>query len=175
MNLLSDPVVGNVIQIVLIVLTVLGLWVALLNGKKGRENAIRLAISDRRAAEERTESDRREATVTLEDERWYLREQTQLQMQLDHALKLVQTAENYPVHDVHAMKHWGLSMRASIIVLGQDAAPAAWSVFIDRARSWDEGREDVLREINDLAIQAARTLNCSSCVHVHRMPSTGRA
>lgn len=127
-----------------------------------------LAAADRRAADERAESDRREAKVAIEDERIVLREQAQLQMQLDHALKIVQTAENYPRGDLNAIRHWGLSIRASVIVLGKDLVPQAWSVFIDRENRWEDMQDDVLQEVNDLAIRTARTLSCPSCSHVHR-------
>lgn len=89
-------------------------------------------------------------------------------MQLDHALKIVQTAENYPRGDFNTIKHWGLSIRASVIVLGKDLVPQAWSVFIDRENRWEDMQDEVLQEVNDLAIQTARTLNCPSCYHVHR-------
>jgi hypothetical protein len=127
-----------------------------------------LAVGDRRAADDRADSDRREATAAMEDERAFIREQAQLQMQLDHALKIVQTADNYPRGDFNMIKHWGLSIRASVIVLGKDLVPQAWSVFIDRESMWEDVKDDVLLEINDLAIQTARTLNCPSCHHVHR-------
>lgn len=165
---LADPAYGNLVQIFLAIVTVAGLWVALANGKKDRATAMSLAVGDRRAADERADSDRREATAAMEDERAFLREQAQLQMQLDHALKMVQTAENYPGGDVTTMRHWGLSMRASVIVLGKDLVPHAWSVFIDREHRWEDIKVDVLQEINDLAIRTARTLNCPSCYHVHR-------
>ena len=166
---MDSPAVDNLVQIFLAIVTVGGLWVALANGKKDRATAMSLAAADRRAADERAESDRREATAAIEDERAFLREQAQLQMQLDHALKIVQTAENFPRGDFTMMKHWGLSIRASVIVLGKDLVPHAWSVFVDREHQWEEIRDDVLQEINDLAIRTARTLNCPSCNHVHRV------
>ena len=89
-------------------------------------------------------------------------------MQLDHALKIVQTAENYPRDDFNSIRHWGLSIRASVIVLGRDLVPQAWSVFIDRENRWEDMQDDVLQEVNDLAIRTARTLSCPSCYHVHR-------
>lgn len=167
-DVLANPVVGNLVQIFLAVVTVGGLWVALVNGKKDRATAMALAVGDRRAADERADSDRREATGAMEDERAFLREQTQLQMQLDHALKVVQTAENYPRGDFNTMKHWGLSIKASVIVLGKDLVPRAWSVFVDNQHRWEDIGEEVLLEINDVAVQTARTLNCTSCYHVHR-------
>ncbi len=164
---LASPAVGNLVQIFLAIVTVGGLWVALANGKKDRTTAMSLAVGDRRAADERADSDRREATAAIEDERAFLREQAQLQMQLDHALKIVQTAENFPQGDFNMIKHWGLSIRASVIVLGKDLVPHAWSVFIDHEHRWEDIKEGVLQEINDLAIRTARTLNCPSCYHVH--------
>ena len=166
---LADPAVGNLVQIFLAIITVAALWVALANGKKDRATAMSLAASDRRAADERAKSDRREATAAMEDDRAFLREQAQLQMQLDHALKIVQTAENYPRNDFNAMRHWGLAIRASVIVRGKDLFPQAWSVFVDDEYRWEDIQGDVLQEINDLAIQTARTMNCPSCYHVHRM------
>ncbi|WP_354240203.1 hypothetical protein [Arthrobacter sp. UYEF20] len=166
---MDNPAVGNLVQIFLVIVTVAGLGVALANGKKDRATAMSLAVDDRRAADERADSDRREATAAIEDERAFLREQAQLQMQLDHALKIVQTAENYPRGDFTMMKHWGLSIRSSVIVLGKDLVPQAWSVFIDREHQWEVLQDDVLQEINDLAIFTARTLNCPSCYHVHRI------
>ncbi|MBX7443373.1 MULTISPECIES: hypothetical protein [unclassified Arthrobacter] len=174
LTVLANPAVANVVQIFLAVVTVGGLWVALLNGKKDRATAMSLAAADRRAADERAESDRREANAAVEDERIFLREQAQLQMQLDHALKIVQTAENYPRGDFNTIKHWGLSIRASVIVLGKDLVPQAWSVFIDRENRWEDMQDEVLQEVNDLAIQTARTLNCPSCYHVHRNTLGGR-
>lgn len=168
LNALANPAVGNLVQIFLAIVTVGGLWVALLNGKKDRGMAMSLATGDRRAADERADSDRREATAAIEDERVFLREQAKLQLQLDHALNIVQTAENYPRGDFNTIKHWGLSIRASVIVLGKDLVPQAWSVFIDRECQWEDTQDNVLQEINDLAIRTARTLNCPSCYHVHR-------
>lgn len=156
------------VQMFLAIVTVGGLWVALLNGQKDRATAMSLAAADRRAADERAESDRREANVASEDERIFLREQAQLQMQLDHALKIVQTAENYPRGDFNSVKHWGLSIRASVIVLGKDLVPQSRSIFIDRENRWEDMQDGVLQEVNDLAIRTARTLSCPSCYHVHR-------
>lgn len=166
---LADPAVGNLVQIFLAVITVAALWVALANGKKDRATAMSLAVADRRAADERAESDRRQATAALEDDRAFLHEQAQRQMQLEHALKIVQTAENYPRNDFNAMRHWGLSIKASVIVLGKDLVPQAWSVFVDQEHRWEDIQGDVLQEINDLAIQTAHTMNCPSCYHVHRI------
>lgn len=66
---LANPAVGNMVQIFLAIVTVGGLWVALLNGKKDRATAMSLAAADRRAADERAESDRREANVASKDGR----------------------------------------------------------------------------------------------------------
>lgn len=167
-DLLANPAIDNLVQIFLAIITVMGLWVAVLNGRKDRMTAMSLAASDRQAADDRAENDRRDATTALEDERLFLREQAQLQMQLNHALNLVQTADNYPLRDFNAMKHWGLTMRASIIVLGEELVPRAWSVFIDHESKWDDMKDKVLEEIHDLAIRTARELNCPSCYHVHR-------
>jgi hypothetical protein len=168
LTVLANPAVGNFVQIFLALVTVGGLWVALLNGRKDRAMAMSLALGDRRAADERADSDRREAAAAMEDERSFLREQARLQLQLDHALTIVQTAENYPRGDFNTAKHWGLSIRASVIVLGKDLVPHAWSVFVDHELRWEDTQDKVLQEINDLAIQTARTLNCPSCYHVHR-------
>ncbi|RJT76937.1 hypothetical protein D6T63_15880 [Arthrobacter cheniae] len=168
MGMLADPAIENVVQIFLAIVTVVGLWVALANGKKDRQTAMALAYADRQSADERAESDRRDATRAMEDDRLFLREQAQLQMQLNHALNIVQTADNYPTRDFSAMKHWSLSMRASIIVLGEELLPVAWTVFISKEAKWDDMKDEVLHEAQELAVRVARELNCPSCFHVHR-------
>ena len=59
MDVLANPAVGNLVQIFLAIVTVGGLWVALANGKKDRTTAMSLAVGDRRAADDRADSDRR--------------------------------------------------------------------------------------------------------------------
>jgi hypothetical protein len=77
---------GNFIQLVLIIVTVAGIWTALLNGKKDRRSAMKLAAADRQAADDRADRDRQAADKRAVADRQHAREQAQQQFQTQQAI-----------------------------------------------------------------------------------------
>lgn len=164
---------GNIIQAVVLLVTVFGLGVALRNGRKDRLAAARIAAADRYAADERGADDRREADKRAESDRAHAREQAQQQLRLQQSIRLVQLVHGgLPIRPVEQTP-WAIEIRSLLYALGEDELPDTWQLFTGSASELSEAdiaptiTSAVRNETAALASRAGRTAHCPSYFHNH--------
>lgn len=158
---------GNLIQVVLIVVSVSGISAALRNGAKDRKTALALARADRQAADDRAEEDRRQAAVRAESDRQHAREQVQQQFRVQQGLRLMQLMHAGRPDNPAEQNAWSVETRTLLHALGQADLPVSWAEFTDSNGGQSIGSAGAKQEVADYVERAARELNCASCFHNH--------
>ncbi|MET4589821.1 hypothetical protein [Arthrobacter sp. 754] len=146
---------ANLLQSVAVIVTLVGVGVALVNGAKDRKPAMRVAASDRVAADERAADDRRAADRRAEGDRQHTREQAQQQFHIQQALRLTQLVHEGRPDNPSLQTAWQVEIHSLLSVIGESAVPPMWQRFmVEGAPS--TGDEASRREISEFVQQLGR-------------------
>ena len=127
---LSSQAWANALQAVAVLVTLVGVGVALVNGGKDRKSAMRLAASDRLAADERAADDRRAAESRAEADRRHAREQLQQQLLVQQALRLMQLVHEGRPDNPSLQTAWQVEIYSLLNVIGERELPLMWHRFM---------------------------------------------
>ncbi|WP_336715559.1 hypothetical protein [Arthrobacter sp. USHLN218] len=158
---------ANLIQIVLIIVTVVGIMTALINGKKDRRTAMKLAAADRRAADERADRDRHAADKRAMSDRQHAREQAQQQFRTQQAIRLTQLIYAGRPDNPSQQTAWMVEIQSLLYALGEEDLPLTWAEFISPGISSTAGEGNSRNEVANFVRQVGMEMNCSSCFHNH--------
>lgn len=163
---LSGQAWANLLQAVAVLVTLVGVGVALVNGGKDRKSAMRVAASDRFATDERAADDRRAADRRAEGDRQHAREQAQQQFLVKQVLRLIRLVHEGRPDNPSLQTAWQVEIQSLLFVTGEVALPLTWNRFMgqDAPSTSDEASK---REMADFLQQLGRELNCGSSFHNH--------
>lgn len=157
---------ANALQAVAVVVTLVGVGAALVNGGRDRKSAMSGAAADRFATDERAVDDRRAADRRAEGDRQHAREQAQQQFRVQQALRLTRLVHEGRPDNPSLQTAWQVEIQSLLYVIGEQDLPLTWQRFmIPGAPSTPD--ESSKREMADFLQQLGRELNCSSCYHNH--------
>jgi hypothetical protein len=170
MQLNSQDLV-NIIQVVVMIVGVVGITVAIVNGRKDRAAAFRLAAADRYSAEERALEDRSASEKQALADRRHGREQIQQNFRLQQSLQLARLLFQQPPMALGEATQWNFEVKANLYTLSHEELPITWSHFVGpdgkpEALS-DRDLETMRQEVLSYLEQAAREAACHSCFHDH--------
>ncbi len=169
---LNSQDLANIIQVVVMIVGVAGITVAIVNGRKDRTAAFRLAAADRYSADERALEDRSASEKQALADRRHAREQMQQNFRLQQSLQLARLLYQQPPVAVGDAAQWIFELKANLYTLGQEELPIMWSYFVGSDgkqpesvsdRDLETMRQEILRYLE----QAAREAACRACFHDH--------
>lgn len=157
---------ANTLQAVAVVVTLVGVGAALVNGGRDRKSAMSVAAADRSAADERAIDDRRAADRRAEGDRQHARKQAQQQFLIQQALRLTRLVHEGRPDDPSLQTAWQVEIRSLLYVFGEQDLQLTRQRFVSDGipSASDEASK---REMADFLQQLGRELNCPSCYHNH--------
>jgi hypothetical protein len=168
---LNSQDLANIIQVVVMIVGVAGISAAIVNGRKDRKAAFRLAAADRYSADERALEDRYASEKQALADRRHAREQMQQNFRLQQSLQLARLLCQRTPLAVGDSTQWDFEVKASLYTLGQEELPITWSHFLGadgKAESLsDRDLETMRQEVLRCLEQASREAGCHSCFHDH--------
>lgn len=164
---------ANLIQGTLVLVTIVGIWSALIIGKRDRKTAMALAYEDRRAADERAANDRHAADERAERDARIARERIQQDFRLRQGLRLTQLLHEGRPDNPAQQNAWSVEVRTILYSLGESELPQTWAAYISNAPAGDSaaarpaGAEKPEDEVSGFLREVAREAACTACFHTH--------